>query len=65
MLSEKLYGWYSLNAYNAGESEYIYVNDKGQETHCTITSYDKRCPYPPSHHLYNDVVFMGEVHNLL
>lgn len=57
---DKIYGWYSLNAYNNGEPEYIYMNNIGQKTLCTIISYDKKCPYP-NHTKYKDVVFMGEL----
>lgn len=38
---EKLYGWYSLNAYNEGKTEYIYTNTFNQETFCTITLTEK------------------------
>ena len=57
----KLYGWYSMNAYNNGEKEFIYNNLIGQTTYCTIISSEKVCPYPSNHYLYSDVVFMGEL----
>ena len=54
-----MYGWFSMNAFNLGHTEYIYINDAGQETYCTATSNTKQCPY----HLnqFNDCVFMGEI----
>ena len=61
MLSETLYGWYSLNAYNNNEPEYTYINISGQKTLCTITSYEKICPYSSDNFLYKDAVFVGEL----
>tara|TARA_B110000495_G_scaffold180890_1_gene175227 strand:+ start:237 stop:449 length:213 start_codon:yes stop_codon:yes gene_type:complete len=55
----KLYGWYSLNAYNEGKTEYIYTNVFGQETFCTIISNEKDCPYKEEK--YGDAIYSGEV----
>ena len=39
-----MYGWYSMNAYIRGEPEYIYYNEDGQETFCTLVTEDKKFP---------------------
>jgi hypothetical protein len=39
-----MYGWYSMNAYIRGEPEYIYYNEDGQETFCTLITEDKKFP---------------------
>lgn len=54
-----MFGWYSLNAYKNGEKEYIYINDYGQQTLCTIISHKKICPYLNEYK--NDAVFCGEI----
>ena len=56
-----MYGWYSLNAYNSGHDEYVYINPYGQETYCTATSTTKQCPYPPNSTQFNDCIFMGKI----
>ena len=55
----KLYGWYSLNAYNEGNTEYIYTNYFDQETFCTIVSDKKICPYKEEK--YKDAIYTGEL----
>jgi hypothetical protein len=50
------YGWYSLDAYNNGEPEYIYLNHDGQETLCTALTEEIQ---PPETH--RDFVFCGIV----
>ena len=54
-----LYGWYSLNAFNDGEKEYIYTNEDNQETFCTVVSYENVCPYKQKR--YEDVVYLGKL----
>ena len=55
----KLYGWYSLDAYNDGKKEYLYLNNDKQVTICTFITNDKKNPYNESK--YNDSVYCGEV----
>jgi len=59
IIMARLYGWYSLNAYNEGHTEYIYTNTYNQETFCTIVSNIKTCPY--SEEKYKDAVYSGEL----
>lgn len=53
----KLYGWYSLNAYNLSHKEYVYYNDYGQETFCTLITKDKNFPLNDK----DDYIFCGEI----
>ena len=52
-----MYGWYSLNAYNQGASEYIYINNDGQETYCTCVNNVNICPDK----FNDDIVYCGEI----
>tara|TARA_Y100000389_G_C17351220_1_gene458566 strand:+ start:185 stop:406 length:222 start_codon:yes stop_codon:yes gene_type:complete len=55
----KLYGWYSITAFNNGSKEYIYLNDENQETYCTFITKEKINPYG------NGSVYCGEVNTFL
>ena len=59
---EKLYGWYSITAFNNGSKEYIYLNNINQKTYCTCITKEKENPYKNRH---NDAVYCGEVTTLL
>lgn len=58
----KLYGWYSITAFNNGSKEYIYLNKENQETYCTFITKEKINPYENNH---NDAVYCGEVNTFL
>jgi hypothetical protein len=58
---EKIYGWYSLQAYQSGEKEYVYINHSGQETICTKITNDMISPYKNDRSNGIDTVFCGEV----
>jgi len=60
----KLYGWYSLDDYNNGETEFIYLNPDNQETYCTCVTYEKMNPYGITRNNL-DAVYCGEVTELL
>jgi hypothetical protein len=55
----KKYGWYSLDAYNDGKKEYLYLNSDQQITICTFITHEKNNPYNNSK--YTDSVYCGEV----
>lgn len=55
----KLYGWYSIDAYNDGKKEYLYLNKDKQVTICTYITYELKNPYIESK--YNDSVYCGEL----
>ena len=55
----KIYGWYSLKAFRAGEIEYMYLNTENQDTFCIYVSYDKSVPMNLSK--YDDYFFCGEL----
>ena len=57
----KLYGWYSLEAYKQGEKEYLYIGTDNQETLCTVVSEEKECPYEEGNPYREGVVYTGEL----
>ena len=57
----KLFGWYSLEAYKKGDKEYIYIDTDCQETLCTIVTEKKERPYELNHPYRKDVVYTGEL----
>ena len=57
----KLYGWYSLNAYKKGEKEYIYIDTCNQEAICTVVSEKKERPYKEGSPYRKKVVYVGEL----
>lgn len=57
---DTLHGWYSLNAYLQGDTEYIYMSEYNQLTYCTIITGNKEKPYT-SNSPYNDVVYCGKI----
>lgn len=51
-----MYGWYSLESYKSGSTEYVYLNTYGQETYCTHITPDKKTPIYSVNYIY-----MGEL----
>ena len=56
-----MYGWYSLDAYQRGEPEYIYINNYGQETLCTCMNHINECPDKVN----KDIVYIGILNNFV
>ena len=55
-----MFGWYSLDAYKNGDSEYIFINSSHQKTFCTLITETKNIP--EEYRLrYKDTVLSGEV----
>ena len=55
-----MFGWYSLNAYNNGDTEYIFMNEYQQQTFCTFITETKKIPQE-YYNKYTDTVFCGTV----
>tara|TARA_B110000858_G_C17437431_1_gene308230 strand:- start:279 stop:479 length:201 start_codon:yes stop_codon:yes gene_type:complete len=52
-----MHGWYSLEDYKKGCKEYIYLDNYGQETYCTLITKDKNLNSENNKKLINKELF--------